>query len=146
MRRFRMILILGLVMVLMFVLAVEGKAEVYKWKMTSPDVKGDNLTVFGDSFAELVKEKSGGRIEIEVFPQGTLGSQTDIIEIVQLGQAQIAAASTASFARFVPQTQVLSLQYLGQKKMLPWLYRRFFRREMLLNFWVKNIRKGVFTY
>lgn len=129
MRNFKMILTLALVMVLMaFVLSVEAEDQVYKWKMTSPDVKGDNLTVFGERFAKLVEEKSGGRIEIEVFPQGTLGSQLDIIEIVQMGQAQIAVASTASFARFVPQTQVLSLQYLWPKENSAMVVKEVFQK------------------
>jgi len=116
MKFFKMVLQIFLITFLIFMLfSPLGIAQEYKWKMTSPDVRGDNLTVFGETFAELVKERSEGRMEIEVFPQGTLGTQLDIIEIVQLGQAQIAAASTASFARFVPQTQVLSLQYLWPK-------------------------------
>jgi TRAP-type C4-dicarboxylate transport system substrate-binding protein len=117
MRNFRLILILGLLIVLMvFVLPVEAKAEVYKWKMISEEVAGDPMTVFAERFADLVEKKSNGRIEIEVFPYGTLGGERDIVELVQMGEIELGSVDYGWVGGFVPQAQVLALQYLWPRE------------------------------
>jgi len=116
MRNFRLILILGLLIVLMvFVLPAEAKTEVYKWKMISEEVTGDPMTVFAEQFADLVEKKSNGRIEIEVFPYGTLGGERDIVELVQMGEIELGSVDYGWVGGFVPQAQVLALQYLWPK-------------------------------
>jgi len=117
MRSFRLTLILGLVVVLMaFVLLAEAKAEVYNWKMISAEVAGDPMTVFAERYAKLVEERSDWRIKIEVFPYGTLGGERDIVELVQMGEIELGSVDYGWVGGFVPQAQVLALQYLWPKE------------------------------
>ncbi|WP_199259605.1 TRAP transporter substrate-binding protein [Paracoccus binzhouensis] len=64
------------------------------------------------AMAAEVKEKTGGRICIEVFPSSQLGEEKDTIEQTQFGVIDMVRASFGSFNDIVPVTQTTSLPYL----------------------------------
>jgi TRAP-type transport system periplasmic protein len=64
------------------------------------------------SMATEVKEKTEGRICIEVFPSSQLGEEKDTIEQTQFGVIDMVRASFGSFNDMVPSAQLLSLPYL----------------------------------
>ncbi|AMY70515.1 TRAP dicarboxylate transporter, DctP subunit [Frigidibacter mobilis] len=64
------------------------------------------------SMAAEVKEKTDGRICIEVFPSSQLGEEKDTIEQTQFGVIDMVRASFGSFNDIVPVTQLMSLPYL----------------------------------
>lgn len=70
-------------------------------------------------FAELVYEKTGGKVEILVHPGGTLGDERIVIEQLQFGGVDFARVSLSSLAEFVPKLNVLQMPYLytGQEHM-----------------------------
>lgn len=45
----------------------------------------DERTLASQYFADLVKEKTGGRIEIQIYPGGQLGSTKEVVQALQLG-------------------------------------------------------------
>ena len=51
--------------------------------------ENDVETQFEYKFAELVNEKSDGRIEVQVYPAGQMGEMTDILTAVQSGSMQM---------------------------------------------------------
>ncbi len=64
------------------------------------------------AMAEEVREKTDGRICIEVFPSSQLGEEKDTIEQTQFGVIDMVRASFGSFNDIVPVTQIMSLPYL----------------------------------
>ncbi|MCY8633444.1 C4-dicarboxylate TRAP transporter substrate-binding protein DctB [Bacillus spizizenii] len=64
-----------------------------------------------NKFAELVNEKSGGKIKIEVFPNGSLYSDIEEIEALQNGDVQFIAPSTSKLGMLSPEWGVLDLPY-----------------------------------
>ena len=64
------------------------------------------------AMAAEAKEKSQGRICIEVFPSSQLGEEKDTIEQTQFGVIDLVRASFGSFNDIVPVTQTMSLPYL----------------------------------
>ena len=64
------------------------------------------------SMAAEVKERTDGRICIEVFPSSQLGEEKDTIEQTQFGVIDMVRASFGSFNDIVPVTQLMSLPYL----------------------------------
>ncbi|MEI4768652.1 TRAP transporter substrate-binding protein [Psychrobacillus sp. FJAT-51614] len=73
----------------------------------------DYPTVIGDQkFAELVNEKSDGRITIEVFPAGQLGDEKSVLEQVQLGAIDFARINASPLAEFNDDFTVFSVPYL----------------------------------
>lgn len=83
-----------------------------KAKLASEEIEGDFMTVWARKFADHMKEWSGGKIEIDVYPYGTLGETGDINELCQLGVVQFVFSDYAWISSFVPQAQVLALNYL----------------------------------
>lgn len=62
--------------------------------------------------AELADEKSGGTVEIQIFPNGQLGSETESIEQLQRGALAMVKTSTAAMEGFVPEMAVYGVPYL----------------------------------
>lgn len=63
-------------------------------------------------FAELVRERTDGRIEIQVNANGALGDEKAIIEQMQFGGVDFARVSLSPLSEFVPKLNVLQMPYL----------------------------------
>lgn len=73
----------------------------------------DYPTVIGDKkFAELVEERSDGRIKIEVFPSAQLGDEKSVLEQVQLGAIEFTRINASPLAEFNDDFSVLGLPYV----------------------------------
>ncbi|RJE83960.1 TRAP transporter substrate-binding protein [Paenibacillus sp. 1011MAR3C5] len=62
-------------------------------------------------FAELVKEKSNGTVEVEIYPSSTLGNDRDLIEGMQLGSVDFALVAGV-LSNFYEPFSILELPYL----------------------------------
>jgi tripartite ATP-independent transporter DctP family solute receptor len=62
--------------------------------------------------AEKVKEKSSGRMQVQIFPSEQLGTEKDDIEALQLGYLAMTKTSTAVMEGFVPRMRVFGIPYL----------------------------------
>lgn len=63
-------------------------------------------------FSELLDEKSEGRIKLETFHSGTLGSERDIVEGMQLNTIQVGAITSAPLSGFTDSFLVFDLPFL----------------------------------
>jgi tripartite ATP-independent transporter DctP family solute receptor len=91
-------------------LAAPAKNIVLKLAETHPQ---DYPTTKGDyEFARLVKERTNGRITIEVFHSKQLGEEKAVIEQVQLGAIDMTRVSVSVSAAFVRDLDALQLPYL----------------------------------
>lgn len=103
------------VMMLFGLSAGQAQAAVtqeYNWKLVSEEVDGDFMTDWAHEFAKQMKEWSDGKINIEVYPYGTLGGERDINELAQLGEVEFVMSDCGWISAFVPQAQVLALHYI----------------------------------
>lgn len=62
-------------------------------------------------FAELVKEKSNGSVEVEIYPSSTLGNDRDLIEGMQMGSVDFALVAGV-LSNFHEPYAILELPYL----------------------------------
>ncbi len=83
-----------------------------------PTTKGDY------EFARLVKERSNGRIVVEVFHSKQLGEEKAVVEQVQLGAIDFTRVSVSVTSAFVRELDALQL---------PYLYRDFDHQWKVLN-------------
>ena len=65
-----------------------------------------------ENFAENVSELSNGDMEIEIYPSEQLGSEREMIELVQIGVLDMSKVSAAVLGNFTPEYKVLSVPYL----------------------------------
>ena len=61
---------------------------------------------------ELVEQRTGGKLKVQVFPSSQLGSGTQMVEQVQAGALEVAILPTAWVAPLAPSLQVLDLPFL----------------------------------
>ncbi len=66
--------------------------------------------------AERVKANSGGKMEIEIYPSGQLGSEQQCVELLQIGSLAITKVSAAVMESFTENFQVLGLPYIFRSK------------------------------
>lgn len=62
--------------------------------------------------AERVEEKSDGAVKIQVYPNQQLGSERELVELLQIGSLAMTKVSTAAMEGFAPEIKVLSQPYL----------------------------------
>lgn len=81
----------------------------------------DYPTTLGNKrFADLVKERTNGRIIIEVYPGSQLGQERAVIEQVQFGAIDFTRVSISPLAAFVPVFNALQLPYLYRSEDHMW--------------------------
>src|SRR5699024_2763071 len=83
-----------------------------KLKLAHTQSSSHPVHVSMERFADNVKEKSDGSIEIEIFPDGTLGDEREYIENLQTGTLDMAKVSVDSLGNFEDAWQVFSLPYV----------------------------------
>ena len=65
-----------------------------------------------DKFAEIVKQKSKGDIEVKVFPSSQLGTQKELIEGLIYGTVDMTLTGTAELGTFQPQMALFDMPFL----------------------------------
>jgi tripartite ATP-independent transporter DctP family solute receptor len=87
-------------------------AQAKEWKGWNIHVAGYPNTIAMDKFAELLKEKSGGKMTLKMYHSGTLGSQPDAIEQVRMGGLEIGNFNLGPLGPIVPEANVVSLPFI----------------------------------
>jgi tripartite ATP-independent transporter DctP family solute receptor len=62
--------------------------------------------------AELVAERSGARMRIDIYPSEQLGSERECVELIQIGSIGMTKVSASVAESFVPAFKVFSLPYV----------------------------------
>lgn len=65
-----------------------------------------------DALAELIKERSNGLIEVELYPNSTLGDNTALAEQLQFGSLEMAVPSIAAVSGFSRATAIFDMPFL----------------------------------
>ncbi|MGI6034450.1 MAG: TRAP transporter substrate-binding protein [Limnochordia bacterium] len=66
----------------------------------------------GFKFAELVNERSGGRLQIEVYHSGQLGDDRDVAETIQMGGDMVYAGGSGVVTAWISELKILDLPFL----------------------------------
>ncbi len=61
---------------------------------------------------DALKEKSGGQLQMKIFPDGQLGSEREVLELLQIGSIAMTKVSAASMSNFAPEYQIMGIPYL----------------------------------
>ena len=105
--------ILSVVMVLAFVSSVcPALGANYNFKLGHVTQTSHPFHPAATLFADAVKSKTGGQVEITVYPARQLGDDKALMEGVQLGTIEMAVISTAIFDLITPILNALQLPWL----------------------------------
>jgi len=67
-------------------------------------------------FAEEVSRLSEGEMSVKIFPDAQLGSEREVLELLQIGSIGMTKVSAATMANFAPEYKVLGIPYLFRDK------------------------------
>jgi tripartite ATP-independent transporter DctP family solute receptor len=62
--------------------------------------------------AKKVEEKSGGEMVVKIYPNQQLGSERELVELLQIGSVGMTKVSSAALEGFAPTMQVFGMPYL----------------------------------
>ncbi|WP_018699556.1 TRAP transporter substrate-binding protein [Amorphus coralli] len=85
-------------------------------KFGHPYNENHPLAKGAQKFADIIAEKSGGNIEIAVYPNSTIGSSRDLVEAMQIGAVDFALVPTTNVASFYPPLDIFYLPFLFRDK------------------------------
>jgi tripartite ATP-independent transporter DctP family solute receptor len=82
------------------------------WKFAIEEIQGSVQDAYAQKFKELIEQRSNGRIEVTVYPYGTLGTSAQITELAQSGSIQFAMASPGHLGSVIPEVQLFLLHFV----------------------------------
>ena len=91
---------------------ITSAASAEVWRAWNIHTDGHPNTAAMERFAELVAEKTGGEISVEVFNGGVLGSQPDALEQVQLGAIDVGNFNLGPIGPIVKEANLVSLPFI----------------------------------
>jgi tripartite ATP-independent transporter DctP family solute receptor len=89
-----------------------AQAQVKTIKFANQNAKGHPLVNGMEKFAELVDKNSGGKLKVNVFPGGALGSDQANVSSLQGGTLEMASMNSGIFASLVKEFAVYDFPFL----------------------------------
>lgn len=111
-------IILACALLACLIVAVPAQAaKVYKIKLAYLVAETQSSHIAArDYFKKYVEEKSNGQIILELYPNGVLGGDRQVIEAVQLGTVHMTIPLAGVLSGFEPKFQLLDVPFLFKDK------------------------------
>lgn len=100
----------------LFAIGKPAHAQTAKLRFGHPHPESDSWQKAALEFANRVKTYTNGAIEVQVFPNGSLGSDPAMINAVRGGQLDICLTGNPFFTGLAPKLNVLDLPFLFQDR------------------------------
>ena len=91
-------------------------AQAVTYKLAFPDNAQHPSMKVAQRFAANVAQKTNGRIKIDVFPGGTLGSETNIVAGLQTGTVDFTMHTAGYVSSYVPTVGALDIPFVFKDK------------------------------
>jgi len=76
----------------------------------------DGFHVAATKFKELVEQKTGGQVKIEIYPNATLGDERTLLEGMQMGTVDMGVITDGPIANFLPEIAAFELPFLFKSR------------------------------
>jgi TRAP-type C4-dicarboxylate transport system substrate-binding protein len=86
--------------------------DVTTWRFAIEESAGSVQDAYAQRFAELIEQKSGGEIDVVVYPYGALGTSEHLTEQLYNQTIQFVMASPGNFGTTIPELQVFLLNFV----------------------------------
>jgi tripartite ATP-independent transporter DctP family solute receptor len=98
----------------LFVAAGGAQAQVreHTLRWTTANPAGHPIPVGGEKFAELVKAKSGGKMQVKVFPGAVLGGDVQVLSAVQGGTIDMASMNSGILQGQIKEYAIVDFPFL----------------------------------
>ena len=72
----------------------------------------DSFQVAAEKFAELVNERTNGEYKIEIYPNGVLGGESDMLDSMSMDMLDLGIITSGPFVNFCKEMGVLDMPFL----------------------------------
>lgn len=107
-------LVFFLVTLLLISIGAVSGAQTYRPRLANITEQGVTWAISSDYYAELVAEKTNGRMTIRTFHGGVLGSLRENLESLQLGTLEMCLPAMSWIMSFVPEAGLFEVPYLWE--------------------------------
>jgi tripartite ATP-independent transporter DctP family solute receptor len=97
---------------LLFLCTSALAAETIKMKIGLSNEPGSPRVRGGELFGKLIKERTGGQVEVKVYPSSQLGATKAMFEQIQMGSLECTVTPTAFFGGFSRMITIVDLPFL----------------------------------
>lgn len=94
----------------------DGTEQTFNLKLSHGLAEDHAVHIAMTAWAEEVKTQSNGTINIEIVPNGTLGSETDNLNSITMGALEMAKVSASVLGNFQSEWNVVSVPYVFNDK------------------------------
>lgn len=84
----------------------------YQWRIACETIAGSVADMYAQELVRLLKEKSNGDIQLEIYHAGSLGTPTEMFELTLDGAIEFNLTGPSQSSSIVPENQILGLQFL----------------------------------
>ena len=95
-----------------FAVAGVAMAQEKTIKFANQNNKGHPIVMGMEKFAEIVAAKSGGKMKVNIFPGGTLGSDQANVSALQGGTLEMASMNSGIFANVVKEFAIYDFPFM----------------------------------
>jgi TRAP-type C4-dicarboxylate transport system substrate-binding protein len=89
-----------------------AESESLTWRFALEEIEGSVQDAYAQEFKRRIEARSDGDITIEVYPYGSLGSSSQITEMLQSGALEMAFASPGHLADAIPEVGIFTLHFV----------------------------------
>lgn len=91
----------------------KDSSEIIKLSFATYDPVQSGNTIYQQEWAQKIKEATNGKVEITLYPGGTLAAATDILDAVKTGACDMGWVFTSFYPGQFPLTDIATLPMLG---------------------------------
>lgn len=110
-----LMLILSLAMTICLLVGCSSKknvkSDIYYINLAHASAENSTTQVFALAFKDYVEQNSNGRIKVNVFPNGQLGADRELLEAVQNNEVTMTLTANAVQANFVSDAFILDIPF-----------------------------------
>jgi tripartite ATP-independent transporter DctP family solute receptor len=92
--------------------SLRGRDDVSVWRFAIEETAGSVQDAYAQELGRRIASRSDGRIEVIVYPYGTLGTSDHVTEQLHMGTLQLAMASPGHLGKLIPEVQAFLLHYV----------------------------------
>lgn len=82
------------------------------WRFALEEIEGSVQHAYAVALKESIEERSDDKIQLDIFPYGSLGTSAQLTELTKNGSVNLAFASPGHLADQIPEVGVFTLHYL----------------------------------
>ena len=112
----RIVLLTLIIVLLLGFFAMFSFASVLELKWGSGNSKQHPWSIVSEKIIEEIYKETDGRIEIDIYYGGALGSEADMLDMLRIGSLDILTSGPLILSSFFEPVQIFSLPYLFEDR------------------------------